>query len=69
MILSFNFAYNTEQVHLKMYKDAKEAVDKKQDIELKKINVCPVCGYTIEGEAPDNCPICGAKKELFKIFE
>ncbi|MEX1314417.1 MAG: rubredoxin-like domain-containing protein [Desulfotignum sp.] len=23
-------------------------------------------GYTLEGEAPDNCPVCRAKKEKFK---
>ncbi|MCQ2753790.1 MAG: NADH peroxidase, partial [bacterium] len=27
--------------------------------------VCSVCGYTVEGEAPDRCPICGAVKEVF----
>jgi rubrerythrin len=31
--------------------------------------VCPVCGCTGEGEPPAKCPICGAKKELFKKFE
>ena len=27
--------------------------------------VCSVCGYTTEGEAPENCPVCGAVKEVF----
>ena len=27
--------------------------------------VCSVCGYTVEGEAPDTCPVCGAVKEVF----
>lgn len=66
---TFNWAYNTEQEHLKMYKKAKEAVDKKKDVELGSIQVCSVCGFTIEGEAPDKCPICGAKKEMYKTFE
>jgi rubrerythrin len=28
--------------------------------------VCQVCGYTAEGEAPDECPVCKAKKQGFK---
>ena len=27
--------------------------------------VCTICGYTAEGEAPDNCPVCKAAKEKF----
>ena len=27
--------------------------------------VCSVCGYTVAGEAPATCPICGAVKEMF----
>ena len=27
--------------------------------------VCSVCGYTVEGEAPEKCPVCGAVKEVF----
>ena len=31
--------------------------------------VCSVCGYTVEGEAPEKCPICGAVKEVFTAME
>ncbi len=27
--------------------------------------VCSVCGYTVEGQAPDKCPQCGATSERF----
>ncbi|MCW4054481.1 MAG: rubrerythrin family protein, partial [Candidatus Bathyarchaeota archaeon] len=27
--------------------------------------VCGICGNTVEFEAPDKCPICGAPKEKF----
>jgi len=27
--------------------------------------VCNVCGYTCEDEAPDECPVCKAKKKAF----
>jgi len=25
-------------------------------------------GYTLEGESPEKCPVCEAKKERFKIY-
>ena len=31
--------------------------------------VCSVCGYTVEGEAPEKCPICGAVREVFTKVE
>ena len=27
--------------------------------------VCKVCGNTVEGEPPDECPVCKAKKVAF----
>ena len=31
--------------------------------------VCSVCGYTVEGEAPERCPVCGAVREVFTKME
>jgi rubrerythrin len=30
--------------------------------------VCTVCGFTMEGEAPDVCPVCGARHDKFRKF-
>ena len=38
------------------------------DLELEQMGVCDVCGYTVEGEPPERCPICNAKKERFVLF-
>jgi len=27
--------------------------------------LCPVCGYIEKNSAPEKCPICGAKGEIF----
>ncbi len=67
-IKTFQWALSTEIEHEKFYVKAKKAVDGKKDVELGTIQVCGVCGYTLEGDAPDNCPICKAKKEMFKAF-
>ncbi|MFC1703766.1 rubrerythrin family protein [Candidatus Omnitrophota bacterium] len=65
---STHYALEAEKIHAKMYTKAKEVAVKNKDIELKEVYICPVCGYTVEGEAPEFCPVCGVKRELFKKF-
>ena len=65
---SIHYALEAEKIHARMYEKAKEAAAKGQDIELKTVYICPVCGYTVEGEAPEHCPVCGAPRENFKSF-
>ena len=65
---STHYALEAEKIHAQLYKKAKESAQKNEDVELKKVYICPVCGYTVEGEAPEFCPICGAKKDVFKEF-
>lgn len=61
-------AMAAEKVHTAIYKRAIEALGKGGDLEAKPIHVCSVCGFTMEGKAPDKCPICGAPKEKFVLF-
>jgi rubrerythrin len=63
-----NAAMAAEKVHASIFKKAKEAADKDGDLDAKPIHVCTVCGFTMEGVAPENCPICGAPKEKFVTF-
>ena len=67
-VRSTYWALETEKVHAQMYSKAKGAVESGKDASFGEIWVCPVCGYTGEGEAPDLCPICNAKKSTFKKF-
>lgn len=62
------WALAAEKVHAELYKKAKETLKKGQDLEYKPINVCQVCGFTVEGEAPDTCPVCGSPQEKFRRF-
>jgi len=62
------WALEAERVHAELYKKAKEALDKGDDLEFKPIHVCQICGFTVEGEAPDKCPVCGSPKEKFTRF-
>jgi rubrerythrin len=61
-------ALAAEKVHAAIYRKAQEALDKGADLEAKPIHVCSVCGFTMEGETPDRCPVCGTPKEKFTAF-
>ncbi len=65
---SMSWAMEAEKVHARLYTDAKQAADKGQDIAAQDVWVCTSCGFTMEGEAPDICPICGARHEKFRKF-
>ena len=66
---SFIWSYQTEKQHLRLYKKAKEAVEKEEDVKMGAIQVCEVCGYTLEGEAPEKCPVCSTEKKRFTAYE
>lgn len=65
---SFYYALEAEKIHAAMYQKARQAVLAGKDVELKDVFICSVCGYTVEGTAPDRCPICGAVKDKFRKF-
>lgn len=66
--MSFNGALQAEKEHEKMYLDAIMKVSDAEDIDVQKVSICSVCGYTVIGDAPDECPICKAKQEAFMEF-
>jgi rubrerythrin len=59
---SFEYANAVEKVHANLYQKALDNLDNQ---EVTDIYVCSVCGYTCEGDAPDECPVCKAKKQAF----
>lgn len=62
---SFKYALEVEKVHYGLYSQALESLKAGKDLPEAPIFVCSVCGYTVSGEAPDKCPVCGAKKDRF----
>lgn len=67
-IRAIHYAIEAEKIHAAMYTEAKQAAKEGRDIDVGEINICPVCGYTAEGEIPDNCPVCGVSHTRFKKF-
>jgi rubrerythrin len=63
-----SWALEAEKVHSALYGAAKEKVEAKQDAGATDIWVCTVCGWTVEGEAPEICPVCGTKHAKFRKF-
>jgi rubrerythrin len=63
---SFKNALAVEGIHHGLYSKALESVKAGNDLPAGKIYVCPVCGNTVEGEAPNTCPVCGEPGSSFK---
>lgn len=67
-IRSIHYALEAEKIHEAMYTGARESVVAGEDIKSAPVFVCPVCGHTVIGEAPDKCPICGVPKDKYREF-
>lgn len=61
---TFHFANEVEKIHAGLYQKMLDNLESAG--ESYSYYVCPVCGYTVEKEAPETCPVCGAKGKMFK---
>jgi len=60
---TFSFANTVEQVHAGLYQKALDTLGTAG--EEFDYFVCPVCGHTVERQAPEKCEVCGAKGSVF----
>lgn len=67
-VKSMHYALEAEKIHSALYSEAKDSVKGGSDLDLGEIHICPVCGHTVVGKAPDRCPICGIQGDKFKRF-
>jgi rubrerythrin len=67
-VTSTHYALEAEKIHAALYGEAKDAAKAGKDLEMGDIHICPVCGHTVVGKAPDRCPICGVQGNTFKKF-
>ena len=61
-VRSFTFANEVEKVHAALYEKALSDLEKLEEADYY---ICSVCGYTVEGAPPDDCPVCQAKAKAF----
>ncbi len=64
---TFYWANEAEKTHAEFYEKAVEALEQGQDLELKDLYICSVCGWTVEGTPPEKCPICGESRDKFRL--
>lgn len=62
---SIKNALAVEEIHHGLYTKALAAVKAGSDMPATAIYVCPVCGNTVEGSAPAQCPVCNVAGERF----
>jgi len=60
---SFRFANEVEKVHAELYAKVLAGLEEKG--EPFDYYICPICGHTVEREAPESCVVCGAKGAVF----
>lgn len=60
-VMSFTFAMKAEEVHARLYQEALENLDQKEEVFYY---LCPVCG-NIETFVPERCSICGVPGSKF----
>lgn len=67
-IRTIHYAIEAEKIHAAMYTEAKQSAKDNKDLSIGAVHICPVCGYTVVGDAPDACPVCGVPKAKFVKF-
>ena len=60
---SFRWANEVEKVHAALYQTLLDSLQ--PGGETFDYWICPLCGHTVERNAPETCVICGAKGSVF----
>ncbi|HEY98229.1 MAG TPA: rubrerythrin family protein [Dehalococcoidia bacterium] len=66
---SFDLANKVEKIHHKLFQAALKDLEAGKKAKEAPYYVCQVCGNTVEGEAPERCPVCGAPRSKFKKID
>jgi rubrerythrin len=66
---SFTYANKVEKAHYLLFEAAFKEIKEGKNPATTVYYVCPVCGNTVAGNAPDKCNVCGADGDKFKKIE
>lgn len=64
--IGFISANKVEEVHAGLFKNVLNNLSNLKD---EDIWVCPICGDTFTGSAPDRCPVCTTPKDKFMLIK
>ena len=67
--VSFDLANKVEKIHHTLYEKALRFLDGGEPVKDEPYFVCQRCGYTVGGQAPEKCPVCGVPRSMFKRVE
>jgi rubrerythrin len=65
--MSFHDANEVEKVHSQLFN--KLLANQGKSTETFPYYVCPICGNTVEKEAPEKCQVCSTEGALFKRID
>jgi rubrerythrin len=66
---TFDWANEVEKIHFNLYSAALKTFESGKKAEARPIFVCQRCGNTVEGSAPEKCPICGSSRQMFRRID
>lgn len=67
--LSFHRANEVEKTHHRLYREALETLERGGRLQEGAYYVCPLCGETVFGKAPGECPICRTPGSKWKKID
>lgn len=62
---TLRYAMEVEKVHYDLFGAALDKVKAGADLGDVSVKICPNCGHTVVGDAPETCPVCGAHAEHY----
>jgi len=65
---SIRYALTAEKDHQAIYDSTGKGLGAGNDLTDAPVRVCPICGHTVIGDAPDECPVCGTAGQFFTAF-
>lgn len=65
-IKSFCYAYEAGRVIVRLFEKAINNIGEEKGGDYF---ICKVCGFVVENNIPEKCPICGSQKKVFKKIE
>ncbi|MBF0422553.1 MAG: rubrerythrin family protein [Magnetococcales bacterium] len=61
-------AMEVEKIHSELFKQAIAALSGGKDLTPGSFHICPVCGHTVLGAAPESCPVCHTKGSAYRAI-
>jgi len=68
-LTSLKNAMEVEKIHFGLFAEALAAVEGGKDLDSAAISVCAVCGHTVVGAVPEQCPVCKARAVRYGAVE